>query len=105
MEEIERKLLNVGYGIYSVDYTKYFSGTLDRETWLIIFSQSVILRIDETETKYTNQSCILENTRPTVSKMSNLFVIHVKSVSAFTMSMKYYNKIVSNFEAGDVQQI
>ena len=32
MEEIERKLLNVGYGIYSVDYTKYFSGTLDRET-------------------------------------------------------------------------
>ena len=58
MKEFERKLLNVGYGIYSVDYTKDFSGTLDRETLIDHFLTKHYFRIEETEAQYFNQPCI-----------------------------------------------
>ena len=53
-----------------------------------------------TESQYSNQPCILENFR---SAGTNI-VKYVKNISAFTMSCKYYNKKVSNFELGNVQK-
>ena len=95
------KLLNVGYRIYSIDCTKDFSATLDRENLIDHFLTKRYFRIKETEGQYGNQPCILENTR---SAGANI-VTYVISVSTFTMSVKYYKKIKSSFEAEDVQEI
>ena len=82
------KLLNVGYGIYSIDCTKDFSATLDRENLIDHFLTKRYFRIKKTEGQYGNQPCILENTR---SAGANV-VTYVISVSTFTMSVKYYKK-------------
>ena len=83
IKEIERKLLNVGYGIYSIDYTKDFLGTLDRETLTDHFITKHSFRIEETDTKYANQPCILENTR---SAGANI-VTYAKSVSTHLLGL------------------
>ena len=77
--------------MYSIDYIKDFSDTINRNTLISHFLIKHSFRIKGNEPQYSNQTFILENSR---SAGTNI-VTHVKNVSGFTMSCKYYNKIVS----------
>ena len=100
----ERQLLAHGYGLYSIDYTQDFSGVLDRE-------------------KLVDHLCAFEGFReqgdlaaamrcrgaPTILANTDSVGKHVctwvrTSAAGYTVRTKLYNKVVSNFEAGEVRE-
>ena len=98
----DRHLLPNGYGLYSIDYTQDFSGVLDRKTLVQYLCNEIGFRehgglfdamCDE------DQSTILDNT----SSVGNHVCTWVQSTPGGTTRTKIYNKIVSNFEAGEIQ--
>ena len=92
IEKLARLLGANGYGIYSIDYTQDFSGTLDRKRLVEHLLQG------EFELEHQGgdgTATILDNT--------NSVGEHVCTWVADGTRTKIYNKIVSNFEAGDVK--
>ena len=86
--------------MYSIDYAKHFSGTPDKNTLIDHFLIKHSCRIKENGPQYSTQTCILEDSR---SGGINT-VIYVKNVSGFTVTCKYYEKIVSKLELRDVHK-
>ena len=80
-------------GIYSVDYTQDFSGTLDREALVESLEHLGLVRQDDGGER---EGTILENTHSVGE--------HVCTWVRNGKRTKIYNKIVSNFEAGEVQK-
>lgn len=72
----------------------------DRNILINHFVIQYYFRIKGTESQYSNQPCILEDSR---SAGINT-VIYVKNVSGFTVTCKYYEKIVSKLELRDVHK-
>ena len=99
----DKHLLSGGYGIFSIDYTQDFSGVFDRKTLVDYLCKEMGFR--EQGGLYDamcneDQSTILDNT----SSVGNHVCTWVQSTQwGGTSRTKIYNKIVSNFEAGEVQ--
>jgi len=99
----ERQLLAHGYGLYSIDYTRDFSGVLDRETlveYLCAFEE-FREQGDLASAMGAGVPTILANTH-NVGKHVCTWVR--TSGAGYTTRTKIYNEIVSNFEAGEVRE-
>ena len=96
---LETKLLGIGYSIYSVDYMKDFSGTMSREELSdhLCFDPDFGYQGSGTKYKYT----ILENTNSVGRNV--LSYIYQDEETGNMHRVKFYNKLVSNLEAGEVR--
>jgi len=99
----ERQLLRDGYGLYSIDYTRDFSGVLDRETLVehLCTFQGFREQGDLATAMRADTPTILANT-DSVGKHVCTWVR--TSDAGYTVRTKLYNKVVSNFEAGEVRE-
>ena len=97
----ERLLLAHGYGLYCIDYTRDFSGTLDRKTLVehLCTSHGFREQGDLASAMCSEAPTILANT-DSVGKHVCTWV--QTGASGNTTRTKIYNKVVSNFEAGEV---
>ena len=95
----EKCLEGYGYGIYSIDYTQDFSGVLDRKALVghLGFRKAgdFCAAIDEKE------PTILENT-DNVGEHVCTWISTTEE--GYTTRTKIYNKVVSNFEAGEIRE-
>ena len=98
LEELH-SLVGYGYGIYSIDYTQDFSGVLDRQALVDNLgfrrARDFCTAIDEKEPS------ILENTNNVGEHVCTWISTTAEGRIART---KIYNKVVSNFEAGEIRE-
>ena len=98
IHNLETKLLGIGYYVYCVDYTRDFSGTMRREDLIEHFTSIHGFNIQgQTSTK--NKYTILDNTK----SVGNNVLTYIYTENNQTRRVKFYNKIVSNLEAGEVR--
>ena len=94
-------LQSYGYGIYSIDYTRDFSGVLDREELVQYLCDTLYFRYQGKTTfgrfQTIDAPTILENT------VGKHVCTWVERKDGYTTRTKLYNKVVSNFEAGEVR--
>jgi len=102
LDEFSKLLLGVGYGIYSIDYTRDFAGTMDRNALVKHLVENCGYREegDIVSAMETNQPTILQNT----SSVGNHVLTYMTAWHGYTIRVKLYNKIVCQFETGDVLQ-
>ena len=104
LHTFQKHLLAIGYNLYCVDYTQDFSGTLSR-TNLISFLMSQGYQL-QSNLHFGFISAFIEDT-PTIlentSSVGNNVCTWISTENEKTKRVKLYNKIVSNFEAGEVQ--
>ena len=98
---LERRLALHGYGLYSVDYTQDFSGTLDRCALVDHLVQSQGMHEAGTDSIADPIATILDNT----DSVGNHVVTYMQTTpEGYMIRAKLYNKVVSNFEAGTVRE-
>ena len=100
IQELEKNLNSRHYGLYSVDYTQDYSGTLQKETIEEYYTEILGFRKQNEpgpDSKYT----ILDNYR---SVGNNVITFLHKDIGTGNLHrVKLYNKIVSTLEAGEVK--
>ena len=120
---LEKRLNHYGAGLMSIDYTRDFSGVLEKERlerYLLNIPGFCHENGEKTEVytndKLTFHKCfIVEKTKYEKKDIERLILEtdetcgrntlkYILSYRGVTCVVKYYNKIVSNFEAGDVQK-
>ena len=103
LHTFQKHLLAIGYNLYCVDYTQDFSGTLSRTNLIsFLMSQGYLLQLQGTQgVSAFNEDTptILEN----ISSVGNNVWTWISTENEKTIRVKLYNKIVSHFEAGEVQ--
>jgi hypothetical protein len=97
---LERILLSAGYGIYCIDYTQDFSGTLVRTNLVQHLQTKYNMNVQKDISQDTTTTTIEDN----VDSVGNNVLSWISGEHGYTIRTKIYNKIVSNFEAGKVQQ-
>ncbi|KAK3792681.1 hypothetical protein RRG08_032318 [Elysia crispata] len=99
----ERHLLPYGYGLYSIDYTRDFSGVLDRKTLAehLCAFEGFREQGDLADAMRDRTPTILENTD---SVGNHVCTWVCTSEAGYTVRTKIYNKVVSNFKAGEVRE-
>ena len=97
----EKRLLAHGYGIYSIDYTRDFSGTLDRKTLVEYLIGKHEFREQGSFVQAIGEEnpTILDNTDSVWKHVGTWISTH----KSYTLCTKLYNKIVSNFEAREIR--
>ena len=98
----ERELFANGFYIYCIDYTKDFSGTMSKTELIDYFCNNFNFRKEgEKEDIYLGESFItILNNDYSVGRNVLTFIYHEEGNIYRT---KFYNKINSNCEAGDVR--
>ena len=102
LPRVQRYLEGVSFGIFSIDYTQDFSGTLDRGM-LVGHLESIgcTLQGERKELLYEEDvGTILDNT----NTVGNHVCTRVRTYKGLFVRCKIYNKIVCQFETGTVQQ-
>ena len=104
LEKLENTLLERGFGFYSIDYTRDFSGTLEYSK-LVDHLRSLDFEYAPPNTKIWN----LENNEKYILDVShfsgNNILKYTKRIpNGDVVKTKLYNKIVCNFEAGEVSK-
>jgi hypothetical protein len=97
------QLLANGYDLYSIDYTRDFSGVLDRETLVAYLRDTHGFREqgDLVAAIGEDAPTILDNT----GSVGNHVCTWVQTTPhGYTVRTKLYNKVVSNFEAGEIRE-
>ena len=95
----EKCLVGYGYGIYSIDYTQDFSGVLDRQAL-----------VDNLGFRRARDFCTaIDEKEPTILENTNNVEEHIctwisTTAEGRTARTKIYNKVVSNFEAGEIRE-
>ena len=95
----EKCLVGYGYGIYSIDCTQDFSGVLDRQAL-----------VDNLGFRKARDFCTaIDEKEPTILENTNNVGEHVctwisTTAEGRTARTKIYNKVVSNFEAGEIRE-
>jgi len=105
LHTLDKHLRPYLFGLYSIDYTQDFSGTLDRKTLVAYLVDKMDFRtqgdffsaIQDTESTPT----ILDNTDSVGGNCCTWVSANTELGTA--IRAKIYNKIVCNFEAGEVQ--
>jgi hypothetical protein len=103
LPSFQRHLRGYGFGLYSIDYTRDFSGVLDRETLVAHLRDTHGFREqgDLAAAMGEDVPTILDNT----GSVGNHVCTWVQTAPhGYTVRTKLYNKVVSNFEAGEVRQ-
>ena len=102
LPSIHKSLVGLGMGIYAIDYTQDFSGTMDRSNIVEhLEEQGFVEQGDIGEAIESRQGTILRNTK----SVGNHVCTWVYEYEEHTIRQKLYNKIVCQFEAGKVQQV
>jgi len=88
-----------GYGIYSIDYTQDFSGVLDRK--------ALVCKLGFR--KAGDFCAAIAEKEPTILEITGTVGEHVctwisTTAEGRTARTKIYNKVVSNFEAGEIRE-
>ena len=130
LETLEKRLNLYGAGLMSIDYTRDLSGVLEKKRMIEHFLNLGFIEQSSSEEKNKKYYVIDEFTKfhtweeKTIKdgdedENENEFKIkiidsdatcgrntfkYIKNIGSVCCVIKYYNKIVSNFEAGDVQQ-
>ena len=98
--DLEIKLLGIGYAIYCVDYTQDYRGTMQRDKLINYFLENLPFRMQGGDYIPDAEYTILDNVQSVGRNV--LSFIHEKEKTKNLHRVKLYNKIVSNFEAGEV---
>jgi len=99
----ERYLLSQGFGLYCIDYTRDFSGTLDRKALV-----DHLCKMEGFREQGDLPSAMRED-KPTILANTDSVGNHVctwvqTSKRGYTVRTKLYNKVVLNFEAGEIRE-
>ena len=98
---IHLSLLGLGMGLYAIDYTQDFSGTMVRENIVQhLEEQDFVEQGEFGEAIGSRRGTILDNTK----SVGNHVCTWVHEHKEHTIRQKLYNKVVCQFEAGKVQQ-
>ena len=102
IKELEQALYTIGYYIYCVDYTRDFSGTMDKEELIKYLMENENFKqennLKDTEKTDANTKTILNNSSSVGRNVST----YLRREGGNLQRIKIYNKIVSNLEAGEV---
>ena len=97
---LRRLLEAVGFGLYQIDYTQDVSGVLVRPA-LVRHLVDIHGFFQQGDFAFPeNGGCILDNT----GSVGNHVCTLVQTRNGRITSTKFYNKVVSQFEAGDVRE-
>ena len=94
-----RHLLSIGSGLYQIVYTRDFAGTLDRPALVAHLVEQGFRQQGDQPTQ-NDSGCILDNT----TSVGHHVCTFVQTKNDRTIATKFYNKIVSQIEAGDVRK-
>ena len=99
IKELEQALFTIGYYIYCVDYTRDFSGTMDKE-------ELTKYLIEEEDFKEEGDTSNIDKTHIVLKNNSSVgrnVLTYLRRDGESMQRVKFYNKIVSNLEAGEVR--
>lgn len=95
-----RRIWASGMDMYCIDYTQDFSGTLDQTAMVEHLLANEYRMQDSWDDMEESLSTILDN----ISSVGNNVCTFLPKYGDETVRCKYHNKIVSNFEAGEVRE-
>ena len=102
-----RALEAIGFGLYSVDYTQDFAGTMDRSSLVEhLCNEKNYRKQGENASISDADGTILDNTNSVGNHVCTLVSKYTvpSTLHTYTTRTKFYNKVVSNMEAGDVSK-
>ena len=99
INELERSLFTIGYYIYCVDYTRDFSGTMDKEELTRYLLEEENFKMEGEQSDDYKNNIILNNN----SSVGRNVLTYIRKDGDNFVRTKWYNKIVSNLEAGEVR--
>ena len=99
IKELEQALFTIGYYIYCVDYTRDFSGTMDKEELAKYLIEEEDFRIEGDTSDMDKTHIVLKNN----SSVGRNVLTYLRRDRESMQRVKFYNKIVSNLEAGEVR--
>ena len=97
--ELEKSLSTIGYYIYCVDYTRDFSGTMDKEELTRYLLEEENFKMEGEPSDIDSQNIVLNNS----SSVGRNVLTYLRRDGGNIVRVKFYNKIVSNLEAGEVR--
>ena len=101
LPSIHKSLLGLGMGLYAIDYTQDFSGTVDRSKIVQhLEEQGFVEQGDFGEAIESRRGTILDNTK----SVGKHVCTWVHEYEGHTIRQKLYNKFACQIEAGKVQQ-
>ena len=98
--ELEKSLFANGYYIYCVDYTQDFSGTMDKKELIAYLLEDGDFREEGDTFDIDSDNIVLNNS----SSVGRNVLTYLRKDGGQMRRVKFYNKIVSNLEAGEVRQ-
>ena len=98
--ELEKSLFANGYYVYCVDYTRDFSGTMDKKELIAYLREDGNFRMEGETSDIDHENIILNNS----SSVGQNVLTYMRKDGDQMRRVKFYNKIVSNLEAGEVRQ-
>ena len=98
--ELENFLFANGYYIYCVDYTRDFSGTMDKKELIAYLLEEENFKMEGETSDIDNENIIFLNS----SSVGYNVLTYLRKDNNQIIRVKFYNKIVSNMEAGEVRQ-
>ena len=98
--ELEKSLFANGYYVYCVDYTRDFSGTMDKKELIVYLLEEENFKMEGEPSDIENPNIILNNS----SSVGRNVLTYIRKDRGNILRTKAYNKIVSNLEAGEVRQ-
>ena len=101
IKELEQALFTIGYYIYCVDYTRDFSGTMDKEELIKYLTEEEDFKEEDDIYNTEKTNVILKNN----SSVGRNVLTYLRREGENLLRIKFYNKIVSNLEAGDVRNL
>ena len=99
--DLEIKLFGISYAIYCVDYTQDYSGTMQRCKLINYFLENLPFRMQGCDGAIDAEYTIFDSVQSVGRNV--LSFIHENRKTKNLHRVKLYNKIVSNFEAGEVR--
>ena len=99
IKELEQSLFTIGYYIYCVDYTRDFSGTMDKEELTKYLLEDGDFREEGDISDMDKSNVVLNNS----SSVGRNVLTYLRKDGESMRRVKFYNKIVSNLEAGEVR--
>ena len=99
--ELEKTLFTIGYFIYCVDYTRDFSGTMDKKDLTRYLLEEGSFREEGDTSDMEKKNVVLNNS----SSVGDNVLTYIRKDWGSMQRIKVYNKIVSNLEAGEVRNM
>ena len=99
IKELEQALFTIGYYIYCVDYTRDFSGTMDKEELIKYLIEEEDFKVEGDTSDMDKNNIVLKNN----NSVGRNVLTYLRRDRGSMQRVKFYNKIVSNLEAGEVR--